>query len=266
MDKQVYNAFDKIEPDENAYERMRCNVMAYLVKPIPKPRRVKKVMILAAVLVSVAVLTAAATVIPQVHKAEKPFESWSPQILIETENRVLKLDSSMGLIPIKPDAPMDGSKVGALSVKQAEDLVGIHLLRSAMYESEALLNYQPIVSDKTIERVDFWHPACVVYSDYKSTIEDGLKEISGFYTLLTNKATRDADPRWELDASGGIVLVETYTSEALGTEVALYGVDWSEDRLTAVFAYNNIHYSYIGDKVSPYEMKAFIETLSLENE
>lgn len=179
---------------------------------------------------------------------------WTSKIGInDGSGEEIILNEEVGLIHIKEDAPK--KELDEISLKQAEDILGIDLLDSAMYSNDHI-NYIPIIPDKEIERVDLWYPACVVYG---SDAND--KYICGSFLLLTDKATESVISNEGIDPTGGKVMLRTYKSSNLNTTVILYGVDWSKARITAVFDYKNVDYSFIGNNVSEKEMIEFIESL-----
>jgi hypothetical protein len=177
---------------------------------------------------------------------------WTSRVNIGDGSKEIILNQEVGLIHIKEDAPK--KELDGISIKQAEDILGIDLLDSAMYSND--LNYMPLIPDKEIERVGLWYPACVVYGS-----DENDKNISGSFLFLTDKATESVMSNEGIDPIGGKVLLRTYKSSNLNTTVILYGVDWSKARITAVFDYKNVDYSFIGNNVSETEMIEFIESL-----
>jgi hypothetical protein len=177
----------------------------------------------------------------------------------------ITLNKNVGLIHIKEDAPKNNQ--ADISLKQAEDLIGVRFLHSKMYSIDAL-QYMPIIPHNEIEKVILWYAGCVMYGKdtiekYKSGDFTGKDEkyISGDFTLLTDKATEHVIPDQDTDATGGKVLLHSYKSGNLNTNVIIYGADWSKARITAVFDYKDIHYSFTGNNVTQKEMMEFIKTL-----
>lgn len=213
-------------------------------KKIKKPNTWKKTAVAAACIIIML------TIFSTTGLAQYVSDLWTSKVTIGDGNEEIILNEKVGLIHIKDDAPKKNA--ANITLKQAEDMIGIDFLDSAMYTSD-LLNYNPIVPRKELESLYLWYPACVVYGDDKY--------ISGDYRLFTDKASKSVIPNEDVDAAGGKKLLRTYNSSNLNTTVIIYGVDWSKARITAVFDYNNVHYSFIGNNVSETEMMEFISTL-----
>lgn len=177
-------------------------------------------------------------------------KSWTSRVLIGDGSKEIILNKEIGLIHINENAPKEN--LNNISLEQAEYKIGVDLLESPMYSNDSV-NYMPVISEKEIESVNLWYPSCVVY--------ENDKYISGDIMLLTDKATEHVIPNEDIDATGEKVLLHSYKSSNLNTTVILYTVKWSKSRLTAVFDYKNIHYSFIGNNVSKTEMMEFIESL-----
>lgn len=177
---------------------------------------------------------------------------WTSRVNIGDGKEELILNNGLGLIHIKETAP--NKRTTDLTLKQAEDMIGVEYLKSPMFTTDIVL-YEPIIVKKDIERVDVIHTGCVRY-------ENGSKEksIHGHYMLLTDKATQNVVPNEDIDAVGGKEHVRTYKSSALNTNVIIYEAG-SQERLSAVFDYKDVHYWYTGNNVSEAEMMEFIETL-----
>lgn len=179
---------------------------------------------------------------------------WTSKVTIGDGKEEIIVNKEVGLIHIKEDAPK--KDLVDISLKQAEDILGINFLHSAMYSNQ-IVSYRPIIPHKEIEALDLWYPSCVVYDS-----DDNDKSICGFFRLLTDKATEHVIPNEDIDATGEKKLLRSYNISNLNTNVILYTNDWSEERLTAVFDYMNVHYTFIGNKVSEEEMMEFIKSLT----
>lgn len=179
---------------------------------------------------------------------------WTSKVTIGDGKEEIIVNKEVGLIHINEDAPK--KDLVDISLKQAEDIIGINFLHSAMYSNQTV-KYMPIIPHKEIEALDLWYPFCVVYDS-----DDNDKNICGSFWLLTDKATEHVIPNEDIDASGEKILLRSYNSSNLNTTVILYTNDWSQERLTAVFDYMNVHYTFTGNKVSEEEMMEFIKSLT----
>lgn len=64
-----------------------------------------------------------------------------------------------------------------------------------------------------------------------------------------------------IDATGGKNIENEYISKNLDSNVVVYTNDWSPERLTATFVYDDILYCFMGNNISKDEMISIIETL-----
>jgi hypothetical protein len=218
-----------------------------------KPKNLKKKLTLwKKVAVAAVFLIMFSTILSTTGSAQYLLNTWISRVNIGDGNKEIVLNEKIGLIHINENASKND--LPDITLKQAEDVIGIDFLDSIMYTSN-VLSYRPLILDKEIEMINLWYPSCVAYDGSKD------KYISGDFMLLTVKATKSVMPNEDIDATGQKEFSISYKSSTLNTTVIVYGVKWSKSRLTAVFDYKNVHYTFIGNNVSETEMIKFIESL-----
>ena len=64
-----------------------------------------------------------------------------------------------------------------------------------------------------------------------------------------------------IDATGEKNIENSYKSGNLNTNIIVYTNNWSDEKLTATFVYDDILYQFIGHNISKDEMTSIIEIL-----
>ena len=109
--------------------------------------------------------------------------------------------------------------------------------------------------DNTIGRIDLWIADYVHY--------DENKYISMSIAFLNKNADKEYIMAFEegLDATANKNYDNKYHIDNLNVESIIYTNDWSNERITATFLYNNMSYNIIGNNISKDEIINFLNSL-----
>lgn len=142
-----------------------------------------------------------------------------------------------------------------MTFKEVEEMLKFSILKLPENNTNDIYYRTSLNDNGSIGRVDLW----ILYF-YK---ENENKYIS----VSVNIFNKYADERYILvfqegiDAMGEKNIENSYKSENLNTNIVVYTNDWSEERLTATFVYDDILYQFIGHNILKDEMTSIIETL-----
>ena len=173
------------------------------------------------------------------------------------------------------------------TLKEVEKNFGIDILSSAKATSDTM-SYTTGLSGDKIGRVDIWYAGFIDYPIENSVINEldkclekntvikcgssekeyqelirKRKSVSVLISFITEYADEgyiDAF-KYGINAVGGKEKIQTYHIESLDVDAIIYGVDWTETRLTATFVYNNMLYDFVGANMSYDEFIEVLESL-----
>lgn len=204
--------------------------------------------------ISVFVIFLLATTIVYAEEIKQFIESWSSSIQFKdgTEVKITE-NSTFKIIPetaIK--AEVDDSMV-RLTMTEVENMLGFKILKLSPDDKLRYLTF--LNNDGSIGRVDL--SLSRLYSENENNY------ISMSVSILNEKADEKYIKAFEegLDATGEKELENNYISDKLGVKIFIYSNDWTNNRITATFCYNNILYSLIGNNISEQKIKDIIEEL-----
>jgi len=149
-----------------------------------------------------------------------------------------------------------------MKVNEVEAMLGINLLTSKAAATDDI-GYDTLSVKGKIGRIDLWNADFIEYPNEVPEGSENYKSISASMCFLTQHADEGLwSPFSEgIDATGGKEVKQTYHINALDTAAVIYGVDWSDQRLSAAFVYENIFYTFIGNNLSEAEMIDVLENL-----
>ncbi len=185
------------------------------------------------------------------------FENWPSSIEFKNgeketiiENGIFKKIPTTAKI-VKNDNMLE------MTENEIEAMLGFKILGYDNVTSNKMAYNTELNEDGTIGRIDIWYPSFI----YKS--EDQFISVS--ISMLNENADSGYVYAFQegLDATSEKELDNTYISDNLGVKVIMYSNDWSDERLTATFCYDNILYEMIGKNSTKQEMKDIIENLHL---
>lgn len=144
-----------------------------------------------------------------------------------------------------------------MTESEIEDMLGFKILGYDNTTSKKMYYNTELNSNGTIGRIDIWYPKFIYESEEKF--------ISVSISMLNENADSGFVSAFQegLDATGEKELDNTYISDNLGVKVIMYSNDWSDERITAIFCYDNVLYEMIGKNTTKQEMKNIIENLHL---
>ena len=174
------------------------------------------------------------------------------KLSMEFENDPIVL-SDIAYIEIANDVPIN--KENGMTLSEVKNL-GFNILVSDLTTSD-WIGYGTSLAKNRIARIDLWYPAFVEYQNEEN------KCIDASMRFLTQYADEAHILPFEggIDASGGKQIENVYHIKTLDVDAVLYGNDWSDERLTAAFVYENILYTFIGSNISEGEMIGVLESL-----
>ena len=144
-----------------------------------------------------------------------------------------------------------------MTENEIEDMLGFKILNYDNVTSKKMYYNTELNNNGTIGRIDIWYPKFIYESEEKF--------ISVSISMLNENADSGFVSAFQegLDATGEKELENTYISDNLGVKVIMFSNDWSAERLTAIFCYDNVLYEMIGKNSTEQEMKNIIENLHL---
>lgn len=192
-------------------------------------------------------------------------ESWSASVdLGNGEKLTISENNSFKVIPDTAIKVGEDENSPVMSFKEIEDMLGFKLLKLRENNTDEIYYRTAQNDDGSIGKIDLWIPCFVKINEDKQV------------SVSVNMLSQNADEKYVsaflegLDASGGKKAEKGYmyafksgpgaTSEE--TNIVIYSNDWSSERLTAVFVYDDVLYEFVGKNMSQQEMTALIESLT----
>ena len=195
---------------------------------------------------------------------------------------------NMTYVNIKDTSKRSGENAIETTLKGMIKELGISVLASSRATNE-MAYYTTAISNDNIGRVDIWYPDFIEYplenktiteleacllktndiskcnsdeNEYKTLVQKrkSVCQSVSFITKYADDGYIDAF-RYGVDAVGGKIMKETYHIEKLDVDAIIYGVDWTNDRLTATFLYNDMLYSFIGSNMTYEEFIEILDSL-----
>ena len=249
MNKKIKNAFSDVCVSEKL-ERNILNMTVNKQKQIHKRFKLSYVCSIA-----VAVCLLSVTVV-YAKEIKEFFQNWSTSIKLENGEEV-KISENNNYKEIPSDAikVKENSESPNMTFKEVEEMLKFSILKLPENNTNDIYYRTSLNDNGSIGRVDLWIPYF-----YK---ENENKYISVSVNMLNKYADEEYVLAFQegVDATGGKNIENSYKSENLNTNIVVYTNDWSEERLTATFVYDDILYQFIGHNISKDEMTSIIETL-----
>lgn len=186
------------------------------------------------------------------------FQNWSSSVVFENgEKETITVNSTFKKIPSTAKKTKEYDNSIEMSENEIEDMLNFKILGYDNATTKTMYYSTGLNENGTIGRIDIWYPR-FIYENENKTISILISMLNEYADYGYIAAFKEG-----LDATGGKELVDSYTSPNLGVQVIIYSNDWSSERLTATFCYDNVLYSMIGDNVTEKEFKDIIEKLHL---
>ncbi len=185
------------------------------------------------------------------------FQNWSSNIVFKNGEKQTIVENGI-FKKIPATAKKSGNDSGIeMTENEIEEMLGFKILGYDKATSKKMFYTTGLNNDKTIGRIDIWYPEFIYDNDEKN--------ISMYISMLNENADSGYVYAFQegLDASGGKDLEKTYNSANLSVKVIMFSNDWSKERLTATFCYDNVLYELIGHNITEEEMINIIENLHL---
>lgn len=249
MNKKIKSAFS----DVCVSEKLERNILNMTVNKQKQAYRRFKLSYVFSIAVAVCLLS-----VPVVYAKEikEFFQIWSASINLEDGTEVkISENNYFKEIPTDVIKVKENSESPKMTFKEVEKMLKFSILKLPENNTNDIYYRTSLNDNGSIGRVDLWIPYFYKESENK------------YISVSANMLNKYADEGYVLafqegiDATGGKNIDNSYKSENLKTNVVVYTNDWSEERLTATFVYDNILYRFIGHKISKDEMISIIETL-----
>lgn len=249
MNKKIKNAFS----DVCVPEKLEKNILNMTVNKQKQTHRRFKLSYVCSIAVAVCLLS---VTIVYAKEIKEFFQSWSTSIKLEDGTEV-KISENNNFKEIPADAikVKENSESPKMTFEEVEEMLKFSILKLSENNTKEIYYRTFLNDDGSIGRVDLWIPYF-----YK---ENDNKYISVSVDMLNKYADEGYVLAFQegIDATGNKNIENSYTSENLNTNVVVYTNDWSYERLTATFVYDDILYQFIGKNISKDEMTSIIETL-----
>lgn len=249
MNKKIKNAFS----DVCVSEKLERNILNMTVNKQKQTHRRFKLSYVCSIAVAVCLLSVTVVYAKEIKEF---FQNWSTSIKLENGEEV-KISENNNFKEIPTDAikVKENSESPKMTFKEVEEMLKFSILKLPENNTNDIY-YRTFLNDNgSIGRVDLWIPYF-----YK---ENENKYISVSVNMLNKYADKGYVLAFQegIDATGEKNIENSYKSENLNTNIVVYTNDWSEERLTATFVYDDILYQFIGHNISKDEMTSIIETL-----
>lgn len=249
MNKKIKNAFSDVSVSENL-ERNILNMTVNKQKGTHKRFKLSYVCFIA-----VAVCLLSATFV-YAKEIKEFFQNWSTSIKLENGEEV-KISENNNFKEIPTDAikVKENSESPKMTFEEIEEMLKFSILKLQENNTREIYYRTSLNDNDTIGRVDLWIPYFYKESDNK------------YISVSISMLNKSADNRYVLafqegvDATGEKNIENSYKSENLNTNIVVYTNNWSDERLTATFVYDDILYQFIGHNILKDEMTSIIETL-----
>lgn len=249
MNKKIKNAFS----DVCVSEKLERNILNMTVNKQKQTHRRFKLSYVCSIAVAVCLLSVTVVYAKEIKEF---FQNWSTSIKLENGTEV-KISENNNFKEIPTDAikVKENSESPKMTFKEVEEMLKFSILKLPENNTNDIYYRTYLNDDGSIGRVDLWIPYF-----YK---ESENKYISVSVDILNKYADEGYVLAFQecVDATGGKNIENSYKSENLNTNVVVYTNDWSSERLTATFVYDDILYQFIGHNISKDEMTSIIETL-----
>lgn len=249
MNKKIKNAFSDVSVSEN----LERNILNMTVNKQKQTHRRFKLSYVCSIAVAVCLLSVTVVYAKEIKEF---FQNWSTSIKLENGTEV-KISENNNFKEIPTDAikVKENSESPKMTFKEVEEMLKFSILKLPENNTNDIYYRTSLNDDGSIGRVDLWIPYF-----YK---ENENKNISVSVNMLNKYADEGYVLAFQegIDATGNKNIENSYQSENLNTNIVVYTNDWSEERLTATFVYDDILYQFIGHNISKDEMISIIETL-----
>ncbi|MGM9878019.1 MAG: hypothetical protein ACI33S_05145 [Bacilli bacterium] len=249
MNKKIKNAFSGV----NVSEKLERNILNMTVNKQKQAHRIFKLSYLCSIAVAICLLSVTIVYAKEINEF---FQSWSTSINLKNGTKV-KISENNNFKEIPTDAikVKDNSKSPKMTFKEVEEMLKFSILKLPENNTKDIYYRTSLNDDGSIGRVDLWIPYFYRESDNK------------YISVSVNILNKYADEGYVLafqegiDATGDKIIDNSYKSDNLNTNIVVYTNDWSKERLTVSFVYDDILYQFIGKNISKDEMAYIIETL-----
>jgi len=249
MNKKIKNAFS----DVCVSEKLERNILNMTVNKQKQTHRRFKLSYICSIAVVVCLLSVTVVYAKEIKEF---FQNWSTSIKLENGEEV-KISENNNFKEIPTDAikVQENQTRPKMTFEEIEEMLKFSILKLPKNNTKEIYYRTDLNDDGTIGRIDLWIPYF-----YK---ENDNKYISVSVDMLNKYADEGYVLAFQegVDATGGKNIENSYKSENLNTNIVVYTNDWSEERLTATFVYDDILYQFIGHNISKDEMTSIIETL-----
>lgn len=182
--------------------------------------------------------------------------NWTSSITFK-DGTQMKISDYITYVKIKDNAikTKEFDSMISMNSEEVEKMLGIKLLKSNLATSDIIGYKTGLNEDDTIGRIDLW------LADYIHYEEE--KYISMSIAFLNKNADKGYILAFEegLDATASKDLKNLYHINSINADAVIYKNEWSKERLTVTFLYNNMVYSIIGNNVSAEEMIQILNSL-----
>ena len=187
---------------------------------------------------------------------KKFFESWGTFIELENGTKInVSENNNFKEIPNSAIKVKQSQNRPQMTYGEIEKMLGFSILKLPKENTKEIYYGTGLNKDETIGRIDLWIPYFIKESEIKyisCTVSMLNKYADEGYVLAFNDG---------LDVTGGKNIENSYKSKNLNTNVVLYTNNWSTERVTATFVYDDILYEFVGKNMSKDEMISIIDTL-----
>lgn len=184
------------------------------------------------------------------------FQNWSSSISFENGSKETIIENSLfKKIPTNVKKTKDGESAIEMTEDEIENMLNFKILVYDKATTKNMYYTTGLNENGEVGRIDIWYPGFIN--------ENEEKNVFLFISMLNENADKGYVYAFQegLDASGERKLKNTYVSNNLGVKVIICSSDWSNERLTATFCYDDILYEMIGENVTEQELKEIIEQL-----
>lgn len=249
MNKKIKNAFS----DVCVSEKLERNILNMTVNKQKQTHRRFKLSYVCSIAVAVCLLSVTVVYAKEIKEF---FQNWSTSIKLENGEEV-KISENNNFKEIPTDAikVKENSESPKMTFIEIEEMLKFSILKLPENNTNDIYYRTSLNDNGSIGRVDLWIPYF-----YK---ENENKYISASVNMLNKYADEGYVLAFQegIDATGGKNIENSYKSENLNTNIVVYTNNWSDERLTATFVYDDILYQFIGHNISKDEMTSIIETL-----
>ena len=245
MNDEIKNAFSDVCVSEKL-ERKILNMT------INKKEKFHKKFKLAYVCSIVAICLLTVTIV-YAKEIKDFFQNWSTYIDLGDGTKV-KI-SENNIFKDIPATAIKTEESRLMTYQEIEKMLSLPILKFQDANTNEIYYSTLLNSDGTIGEITLWMPYFLKQSEEKyisASVKILNKNADEGYILAFNEG---------IDATGNKNIKNSYKSRNLNTDIIIYMNDWSEERLTATFVYDDILYTFIGHNISNDEMISMIETL-----